>query len=146
MKDGYDTVVGDQGAKFSGGERQRLSIARCFLKDPPIILLDEMTSALDAKNENQMMQIVNQWRGKKTVLYITHRMHLNDFADSVVMLRRDGKVEQGTHYQLLKDRNSKYYELWTEYLAKKNEDTLEDSTLSDVSTDVENDKAPSQAK
>jgi len=124
-KEGYDTVVGDQGAKFSGGERQRLSIARCFLKDPPIILLDEMTSALDARNENQMMQIVDTWRGKKTVVYITHRMHLNDFADSVVMLRKDGTVEQGTHQQLSRNYSSKYYELWHEYLARKTEDLFE---------------------
>ena len=128
--------MGDQGAKFSGGERQRLSIARCFLKDPPIILLDEMTSALDAKNENQMMQIVDSWRGKKTVVYITHRMHLNDFADSVVMLRKDGTVEQGTHQQLSRNYSSKYYELWHEYLARKTEDLFEGKDSEAVSAET----------
>ena len=107
-----------------------------MLKDTPIVLLDEMTSALDAKNENQMMEIVDRWRGKKTVVYITHRMHLNDFADFVVMLRKDGQIEQGSHHNLLKKHDSKYYELWNEYLSKKSEDLFEGEESSEVSTEA----------
>ncbi len=83
-----------------------------------------------------MMQIVDSWRGKKTVVYITHRMHLNDFADSVVMLRKDGTVEQGTHQQLSRNYSSKYYELWHEYLARKTEDLFEGKDSEAVSAET----------
>jgi ABC-type multidrug transport system fused ATPase/permease subunit len=117
---GYDTLVGEQGSKFSGGERQRFAIARCLLKDSPIILLDEITTALDALNENRVIEMINNMKKKKTIIMVTHKLHMNEFCDQVLMVRRDGAMDMGPHEELLKNSSS-YKELWKNYQEKKNE-------------------------
>lgn len=102
LKDGYDTRIGENGARLSGGERQRISIARALLKDAPIILLDEATASLDVENETRVQEAISRLLKGKTVLVIAHRMRTIEAADKVVVLR-DGRVtEQGSPEELFK--------------------------------------------
>lgn len=93
LPEGYDTVIGENGAKLSGGERQRISIARALLKDAPIILLDEATASLDTECETQVQQAISTLVRDKTVLIVAHRMRTIEEADRIVVLR-DGTVEE----------------------------------------------------
>nr|MCR5774951.1 ABC transporter ATP-binding protein/permease [Lachnospiraceae bacterium] len=96
LPDKYDTNIGENGSELSGGERQRISIARAFLKDAPVILLDEATASLDAENETQIQEALSRLIKDKTVLIIAHRMRTIAKADHIVVLK-DGKVaEQGS--------------------------------------------------
>ena len=98
---GYDTPVGENGAKLSGGERQRISIARALLKDAPIVLLDEATASLDVENETKVQEALSRLLAGKTVLVIAHRMRTVEAADKIVVLA-DGKVaEEGAPAELL---------------------------------------------
>lgn len=99
---GLDTPVGESGAFLSGGERQRISIARAILKDAPVLLLDEATSALDAANQRLVMNAVTELRSTKTILVVAHRLGSIETADAIVVLGRDGRVEDmGSHADLL---------------------------------------------
>lgn len=99
---GYDTVIGENGANLSGGERQRLSIARAFLKDAPIIILDEIAASLDVDNEKKIQESLNRLTKNKTVLIISHRMKSIQNVDKIVVID-DGKVEaMGKHEELMK--------------------------------------------
>ena len=132
LPEGYETVIGEQGSRFSGGERQRLSVARCLLKDTPIILLDEITSALDSINENQIMQLFYDLRHERTIIFITHRLHLNIWADKLLVLRKDGEVETGTHEDLVRNQDTRYHELWSNYLQSVDDAQTDDApTLKD---------------
>lgn len=93
LPEGYDTVIGENGAKLSGGERQRISIARALLKDAPIILLDEATASLDTECETQVQQALSTLVRDKTVLIVAHRMRTIEGADRIVVFK-DGKVEE----------------------------------------------------
>ena len=107
LPDGYDTVIGENGATLSGGERQRLSIARAFLKDAPVIILDEISASLDVDNEKKIQNSLNKLIKNKTVLIISHRLKSVENADKIVVID-DGKVEaSGKHDALLKE--SKIY-------------------------------------
>lgn len=102
LPDGYDTLIGENGAKLSGGERQRISIARALLKDAPIILLDEATASLDVENETKIQEALSKLLANKTVLVIAHRMRTVQSADKIIVLE-DGKVkEEGSPEQLYK--------------------------------------------
>ena len=102
LPDGYNSMIGENGCELSGGERQRISIARAFLKDAPIILLDEATASLDVENETAIQQALSRLIQKKTVLIIAHRMRTVSGADKVVVLA-DGIVkEQGAPNELIK--------------------------------------------
>lgn len=102
LPNGYDTLIGENGAKLSGGERQRISIARALLKDAPIILLDEATASLDVENETKIQEALSRLLAKKTVLVIAHRMRTVQSADKIIALE-DGKVkEEGSPEQLYK--------------------------------------------
>ncbi|MGO4972423.1 ABC transporter ATP-binding protein [[Clostridium] aminophilum] len=102
LPDGYQTVIGENGARFSGGERQRLSIARALLKNAPIVLLDEATASLDVENETKVQEALSRLLAGKTVLVIAHRMRTVEAADKVVVLV-DGQVaEEGKPEELLK--------------------------------------------
>ena len=102
LPNGYDTLIGENGAKLSGGERQRISIARALLKDAPIILLDEATASLDVENETKIQEALSRLLAKKTVLVIAHRMRTVQSADKIIVLE-DGKVkEEGSPEQLYK--------------------------------------------
>ena len=96
LPDGYDTVIGENGAKLSGGERQRISIARAILKDAPIILLDEATASLDTECETQVQQALSTLVRDKTVLIVAHRMRTIEDADKVVVLNNGTVEEQGS--------------------------------------------------
>ncbi|MDO5707209.1 MAG: ABC transporter ATP-binding protein [Andreesenia angusta] len=101
LAEGYDTLIGENGAKLSGGERQRISIARALLKDAPIILLDESTSSLDAENESKIQASISELIKDKTVLIIAHRMRTVIGADKIVVIK-DGKVvESGNSKELI---------------------------------------------
>lgn len=107
MDKGFDTVVGENGAELSGGERQRLSIARAFLKDAPILILDEIAASLDVDNEKKIQESLNNLIKDKTVVIISHRMKSIENADKIVVLE-NGRVEsEGKHGELL--QKSKVY-------------------------------------
>ncbi|MBR4557016.1 MAG: ABC transporter ATP-binding protein [Clostridiales bacterium] len=100
LPDGYDTFIGENGSELSGGERQRISIARAFLKDAPIILLDEATASLDAENETVIQEALSRLIKDKTVLIIAHRMRTIANADHIVVLKDGVVAEQGSPEEL----------------------------------------------
>lgn len=107
MENGYDTLIGENGAELSGGERQRLSIARAFLKDAPILLLDEIAASLDVDNEEKIQKSLNKLIQNKTVIIISHRLKSIENVDKIVVID-NGKFErEGTHIELL--NKSKVY-------------------------------------
>lgn len=110
LPDGYQTVIGENGSTLSGGECQRLSIARALLKDAPVILLDEATASLDVDNETQIQDAISHLIKGKTVLVIAHRMRTVENADQIVVLDCGVVVEHGTHNQLMK-KNGLYAKL-----------------------------------
>jgi ATP-binding cassette subfamily B protein len=101
LPQGYDTDIGQRGAKLSGGQKQRLTIARAFLKDPPILIFDEATSALDNESERAVQQALLGLSKGRTTLVIAHRLSTVRHADRILVLTRDGIVEEGTHDQLM---------------------------------------------
>lgn len=101
LPDGYDSMIGENGCELSGGERQRISIARAFLKDAPIILLDEATASLDVENETLIQTALSRLIKNKTVLVIAHRMRTVSGADKVVVLKDGTVAEQGTPEKLM---------------------------------------------
>lgn len=110
MPEGYDTEIGENGARLSGGERQRISIARALLKDAPVILLDEATASLDAENESRIQEALSALIKDKTVIIIAHRMRTVLTADKIVFLRDGRLIEQGAPEALL-DRKGAFFRL-----------------------------------
>jgi len=111
MPEGYDTFIGDRGHNISGGEKQRLSIARALLKNPPILILDEATSQLDTESEQLVQDALNKLMKNRTVLVIAHRLSTVRNADAIVVLE-DGKIEgMGKHDELMA-RDSLYKKLY----------------------------------
>jgi ATP-binding cassette subfamily B protein len=108
---GYETAVGERGLKLSGGEKQRVGIARTLLKDPPILLLDEATSALDTETEQDIQDALRRAGQGRTVLTIAHRLSTIAEADRIVVLEKGEIVEQGRHDDLLA-QNGRYANLW----------------------------------
>ena len=101
LPQGYDTLIGENGARLSGGERQRISIARALLKDAPVVLLDEATASLDVENETQVQEALSRLLAGKTVIVIAHRMRTVMSADKIVVLEGGRVAEQGTPEELL---------------------------------------------
>ena len=101
LPDGWSTMIGENGCELSGGERQRISIARAFLKNAPIILLDEATASLDAENESAIQKALSRLVSDKTVLVIAHRMRTVENADKVVVLSSGHVAEEGRPSELL---------------------------------------------
>jgi ATP-binding cassette subfamily B protein len=101
LDDGYDTVVGERGVRFSGGQKQRLSIARVFLKNPPILILDEATSSLDNESERLVQQALAALSENRTTLVIAHRLSTVKHADEIIVLTENGLAERGSHGSLL---------------------------------------------
>ena len=111
LPDGYETTVGERGLKLSGGEKQRVGIARTVLKDPPILLLDEATSALDSETEHEVQDALERAGRGRTVISIAHRLSSISDAERIVVLEEGYTVEMGSHNELLKKRG-RYYDLW----------------------------------
>ncbi len=101
LTDGFDTVIGENGKTLSGGERQRISIARAFLKDAPIILLDEATASLDPENETLIQEAIGKLIKNKTVLIIAHRLRSVEDCDKIVVLKKGKIKEMGKHQELM---------------------------------------------
>lgn len=101
LPDGYDTVVGERGHRFSGGEKQRLAIARTILRDPPVLILDEATSALDTRTEAAVQEAIDALSANRTTLTIAHRLSTVRDADQIVVLDSGRVAERGTHEELL---------------------------------------------
>ena len=101
LPDGLDTVVGERGVKLSGGQKQRLSIARIFLKNPPILILDEATSALDTATEQAIQLALTELSQGRTTLVIAHRLATIQNADRIIVVDKEGILEQGNHHELL---------------------------------------------
>ncbi|MGW1214490.1 ABC transporter ATP-binding protein [Streptomyces sp. NPDC002499] len=101
LPDGYDTVVGERGHRFSGGEKQRLAIARTILRDPPVLILDEATSALDTRTEHAVQEAIDALSANRTTLTIAHRLSTVRDADQIVVLDSGHVAERGTHEELL---------------------------------------------
>jgi len=112
LPDGYDTVVGERGLKLSGGEKQRIAIARVILKNPRILVFDEATSSLDSHSEQLILESLKQVAEKHTTLVIAHRLSTIIDADNIIVLDKGSIVEQGTHQELLSQKGL-YAHLWT---------------------------------
>ena len=103
LPNGYDTLAGEAGVKFSGGEKQRISIARMLLKDSPIIILDEATAALDGENEKLIQEALDELQRNKTVITIAHRLNTIQDMEHIVVMDKGQVVSKGTHQELMKD-------------------------------------------
>ena len=110
--DGYDTRVGERGVKLSGGQRQRIALARVFLQDPPILVLDEATSAVDTETERAIQRSLDRLSEGRTTFVIAHRLSTVVDADAILVLDDGRVVERGSHDELL-DAGGKYASLWS---------------------------------
>ena len=111
LPQGYETMVGERGLKLSGGEKQRVAIARTLLKNPPILILDEATSALDTQTERQIQEALSTVAEHRTTLIIAHRLSTIVSADNIIVMEHGQIVEQGSHEELLA-RQGKYAQMW----------------------------------
>ena len=111
-RQGYDTEVGERGLKLSGGEKQRVAIARTILKAPPILILDEATSSLDSRTEQGIKSALDKIAKDRTTVVIAHRLSTVTDADEIIVLDGGEIKERGTHANLL-TRNGLYADMWT---------------------------------
>lgn len=118
LPDGYDTNAGNAGSKFSGGERQRLTIARALLKDSPIVVLDEATAYSDPENEAVIQQSIDNLVKNKTVIMIAHRLSTIVNADKIIVLDKGKIAAEGTHTELLQ-RSTLYQKMWQSHISSR---------------------------
>jgi ABC-type transport system involved in Fe-S cluster assembly fused permease/ATPase subunit len=121
LPEGYEAMVGERGLKLSGGEKQRVAIARTLLKDPPILILDEATSALDSRTEAAIQETLRSVTARRTSIVIAHRLSTVVDADQIVVLNEGEVAERGTHAQLLR-ANGLYAEMWARQQAEREEE------------------------
>ncbi len=112
LPDGFDTVIGEGGASLSGGQAQRLSIARCILKDSPIVILDEATASVDADNESYIQQAISELCKGKTLLVIAHRLNTIVDADNIMVIK-DGQIAESGSHDSLMQKNGIYHSMVT---------------------------------
>jgi ATP-binding cassette subfamily B protein len=121
LPEGYETPVGERGLKLSGGEKQRVGIARTLLKDPPILLLDEATSALDTETEREIQEELKMMGQGRTVITIAHRLSTVVDSDQIIVLEKGEIAERGTHDELLA-LNGRYASMWARQAAEREEE------------------------
>ena len=121
LPDGYDSMVGERGLKLSGGEKQRVAIARTLLKDPPILILDEATSALDSRTEAAIQETLSKVTARRTSIVIAHRLSTVVDADEIVVLNQGRVAERGTHAQLLR-AGGIYADMWNRQQSEREEE------------------------
>ena len=124
--EGYATRVGERGLKLSGGEKQRVAIARTLLKNPPILILDEATSALDSRTEAEIMETLEAIERGRTTVVIAHRLSTIVHADQIVVLEAGRVVERGSHAELLA-HGGLYAEMWARQAAESSEEAAQES-------------------
>ncbi|KAI7866600.1 hypothetical protein BDF14DRAFT_1882380 [Spinellus fusiger] len=142
FSDSYETKVGERGLRLSGGEKQRVAIARTLLKDPPIILLDEATSALDTTTERQIQKALSTMTKGRTTLVIAHRLSTIINADLILVIKEGTVVESGTHEELIRRVSSEgeqgvYSEMWQKQLHDENETHSDTVRGSDTNSNVD---------
>lgn len=128
---GLETIVGERGLKVSGGEKQRIAIARTIMKDPSILVLDEATSALDTKTEKEIEAAIEQVSKNRTTIIIAHRLSTIIHADLIVCLKKGELVESGSHQELLQQRGE-YYSMWQ----RQKEIDIYQTKLQEISSDT----------
>jgi ATP-binding cassette subfamily B multidrug efflux pump len=101
LPEGFDTVVGERGVQLSGGQKQRISLARALIREPPVLVLDDPLSAVDAKTEASILDAIERQGQARTVVLVTHRVAAASRCDSIVVLEQGRVVERGTHDQLV---------------------------------------------
>ena len=101
LPNGYDTVIGEGGASLSGGEKQRISIARAIMKDSPVIILDEATANVDPENEAELTKAIEELTREKTIIMIAHRLKTVEHADKIIVIDGGKIVQQGKHNELM---------------------------------------------
>ena len=106
LPDGYDTVIGEGGSSLSGGEKQRISIARAMLKDAPIIILDEATASIDPENEHLIQEAISALTHGKTIITIAHRLATIENADQILVIDGGTVAQRGTHKELLQQEGT----------------------------------------
>ncbi len=111
LPNGYETLAGPSGSRFSGGERQRIALARALVRKPAILVLDEFSSALDPTTEGEVLKTIDHLKGTCTILSVTHRLSMAEGADKVVVMRRGRVAEMGHHDELI-SKNGEYARLW----------------------------------
>lgn len=104
LPEGYDTMIGEGGSTLSGGEKQRISIARAILKNAPIVILDEATASIDPENEHLIQQAISKLTRGKTVIVIAHRLATIENADQILVVEHGKIVQKGTHNQLIQQK------------------------------------------
>ena len=130
LPQGYDTMVGERGLKLSGGEKQRIAIARVILKNPPILIFDEATSSLDSRSEQAILQALKEVAEKNTTLVIAHRLSTIIDANTILVMEQGRIVEQGDHHALL-ERGGLYAQMWA---LQQEEKRVESQTLETVAS------------
>jgi ATP-binding cassette subfamily B protein len=118
LPEGYRSMVGERGLKLSGGEKQRVAIARTLLKNPPILVLDEATSALDSRTEQAIQETLDRVAETRTTIMIAHRLSTIVNADQIIVLDQGRVAERGTHEELL-DNGGLYADLWYRQAAEQ---------------------------
>ncbi len=124
LPSGYEAQVGERGLKLSGGEKQRVAIARTLLKNPPILILDEATSALDTRTEEEILTTLDAIAETRTTITIAHRLSTIAGADQIIVLDRGVVIEAGRHEQLLK-RGGLYADMWARQLSEREDEAVE---------------------